>query len=221
MGNETGPSSEVEERPQARREWAGWLRSIVLPLAVLTAIVAGLFYYEARGSGSRANGGFGTVDLPAARNVSGKAPAPAVDRQAPDFLLESLDGEALRLSDFQGQALIVNFWATWCTPCRLETPMLIQTYERNRGQGLVIVGVNIQEADERARAFASEFGVSYAIVMDRRGEVAKTWRVGGAGGGLPTTYFIDSRGVTRKIVLGALQQRDLDEGLALVLGQAE
>jgi cytochrome c biogenesis protein CcmG/thiol:disulfide interchange protein DsbE len=208
---------ELAERPQSRREWSGWLRSIVLPIAVLVAIVGGLFWYQSRSSGGGGSA-YGTVDLPAALKRSGPVGSDKGDT-APDFLLQTLDGKTLRLSDLRGHPVLVNFWATWCVSCREEMPNLIQAYDANKGKGLVIVGVNLQEADERARQFAQDFQVDYPIAMDRSGEVARTWRIGGPTQGLPASYFIDKDGVVQKVVWGAVRTKDLSEGLGLIMGQ--
>jgi len=210
--------SELEERPQGRREWSGWLRSLVLPLG-LVAVIVGLLLYQSSRSGGDDSSPYGSVELPAAKNSTGSAPAAETGRAAPDFLLEGLDsGPTLRLSDLQGKALLVNFWATWCGPCRTEMPDLVEAYQRYAKDGLVVIGVNQREADSRVRGFVDEFDVPFPIVMDRRGEVARTWRIGGPLQGLPASYFVDAKGVVRKVVLGGLRARDLEDGLALILG---
>ncbi|HXH20857.1 MAG TPA: TlpA disulfide reductase family protein [Dehalococcoidia bacterium] len=209
---------ELEDRPQSRREWSGWLRSLVLPVGMVVAIVAGLLWYESRGSSDEA-GVYGIVEPPAGSVAPGVALAAEKGKAPPDFYLETLDGGALRLSDLRGRPVLVNFWASWCAPCRQETPDFVRAHEANAASGLVIVGVNLQEADAQARRFVREFGVQYPVVMDRRGEVAAAWRIGGPTQGLPATYFIDRYGIVQKVVLGALRERDLAEGLALILGQ--
>ena len=207
---------ELNERPQGQREWAGWLRSIVLPLGLVVAIVGALFWYQARGS-SGLDSAYGTVDLPA--GASGNAAIGAESgKAAPDFLLQTLDGKTLRLSDLRGKPVLINFWASWCGPCREETPQLLKTFDENKARGLAIVGVNLQEADSLARSFVTEWGIPYQVVMDRRGEVAQTWHVGGAAG-LPSTFFIDAGGIVRKVVLGPVRAADMDGGLKLILGQ--
>ena len=211
---------ELESRPQSRREWSGLLRSVVLPVGLVVAIVAGLLYIEAGGDGSE-DDGFGTVALPEAKNVTSDSPSATAGRAAPDFLLRQLGDEPLRLSDFQGRPVIVNFWATWCSTCRAETPDLIELYEEHLDDGLVMLGVNLRENEDSVAEFVEDFGIPYPIVFDRSGEVAGTWRIGGPNRGVPSTYFIDSAGVVRKVVFGLVTESLADEGLALILPSKE
>lgn len=209
--------SEIDARPQSRREWNGYLRSLVLPLALVVVIVAGLMYLQSSRESGAQEDGFGTVPLPPERNATGDAPAAATGRPAPDFLLRSLDGEPVRLSDLQGSPVVVNFWATWCPTCRAETPDLIAMHEAHHQDGLVLLGVNLREAGPPVQGFVEDFGVPYPVLMDRDGEVAATWRIGGPNNGVPSTYFIDSRGVVRLVVFGFLTEDQMAEGLALIL----
>jgi peroxiredoxin len=208
---------ELDARPQSRREWSGYLRSLVLPLGVLVAIIAGLLYLQSGGSGG-ASDEFGSVLLPEGKNATGKQPSASEGRAAPDFYLRSLEGEPLRLSDLQGKPVLVNFWAVWCTTCRAEMPDLIQAYEQNKQDDLVLVGVNLRETEARVKGFADEFGVPFPIALDRDGEVARTWRIGGPSKGLPSSYFIDRDGVVRKVVYGTVTSRLMREGLDQILG---
>lgn len=207
---------ELESRPQSRREWSGWLRSIVLPIGLVVAIVGVLLYIQS-GSSSSQDDGFGTVPLPDGKNATSQAPTARDGRAAPDFLLRQLNGEPLRLSDLQGQPLIVNFWASWCTTCRIETPDLIEIYETYRGEGLLLLGVNLRENEGAIAAFVDDFGISYPVLIDRDGDVAGAWRIGGPNQGVPSTYFIDREGVVRKVVFGTVTKKLADEGLALIL----
>lgn len=209
--------NEIESRPQSRREWHGYLRSLVLPLGLVVAIVAGLLYLQSNRGGSEQEDGFGTVSLPAERNATDDSPSASKGRAAPDFLLRSLDGDQVRLSDLQGRPVVVNFWATWCPTCRSETPDLIALYEENRDAGLELLGVNLREADGQVRGFVDDFGINFPVLMDRDGQVASTWRIGGPNNGVPSTYFIDSQGVVRLVVFGFLTQDKMAEGLALIL----
>jgi peroxiredoxin len=208
--------SEFEERPQSRREWSGWLRSLVLPLGIVVAIVGALLYIQS-GSGDDADDGYGTVALPADKNSSGREPAAETGRVAPDFLLKALDGDDVRFSDLRGRPVLVNFWSTWCTTCRAEMPDLVAAYETHAEDGLVLLGINLREADSRVQPFVDDFGMTFPVLLDRQGEVARTWRIGGPSEGLPSSYFIDRDGVVVRVVYGFLSARALDEGLALIL----
>ena len=207
---------ELNSRPQSRREWSGSLRSIVLPIGLVVAIVGVLLYVQS-GSDGAGDDGFGTVDLPDARNFTSLAPNARDGRAAPDFLLPQLNGDPVRLSDLQGQPLIVNFWASWCVTCRSEVPDLINLYDAYKDKGLLLLGVNLRETEGAASRFVNEFGINYPIVFDRDGDVAGTWRIGGPNQGVPSTYFIDRDGVVRKVVFGTVTRKLADEGLALIL----
>jgi peroxiredoxin len=213
----TQDHNEIESRPQSRREWHGYLRSLVLPLGLVVIIVAGLLYLQSNRSSDAQEEGFGTVALPAERNITGENPSASNDRAAPDFILRSLGGEAVRLSDLQGTPVVVNFWATWCPTCKAETPDLIAMYEEHQSAGLTLIGVNLREADSPVQGFIEDYGVPYPVVMDRDGQVASTWRIGGPNNGVPSTYFIDSAGVVRLVVFGYLTEQKMAEGLALIL----
>jgi peroxiredoxin len=146
---------------------------------------------------------YGPAALPAALAPPGLEVGPQVGKLAPNFLLEDLDGGELRLSDLRGQAVVLNFWATWCRPCRREVPQFVAAYDRYRDQGLVIVAVDLQEGRGTIQRFADDFGMDFPIAIDRRGDVAKKYRLLG----LPTTYFIDRGGVIRSVYRGPLEGR--------------
>jgi alkyl hydroperoxide reductase subunit AhpC len=96
-------------------------------------------------------------------------------------------------------------------------PELIKAYEANQKGGLVVLAVNLREADQRVGPFVDDFGMPFPVLLDRRGEVARTWRIGGPNQGLPSSYFIDPQGVIRKVVYGAMNSRVVDEGLSSIL----
>jgi peroxiredoxin len=214
----TEPTIELppEMDPSTPRRWSGLLRSVVLPLAILAVIVGGLWYYDSRGGSSHSKDAYGTVSLPADKNTTGQSPKAQEGRAAPDFLLETSTGGTLRLSDLQGKPVIVNFWATWCPPCRREMPELVKAYEKYKSQGLVIVGVNLQEPDDMVQKFADDFGVKFPLVIDRDGELSNVWRLGGPIKGIPTSYFIDKAGVVRAFFYGPLTEEFLNERLAKI-----
>jgi peroxiredoxin len=213
--------SGVEERPQNRREWGGPLRSIVLPLLVVATIVGVLIYIDRRGDGAVDDAGYGVVALPEDRNPTGRNPSTDIGRTPPDFLLQQLDGGALRFSDLRGQPVLVNFWASWCTPCRQEMPHIVRAYDERHDDGLVVVAVDLQENDDAIRDFAEEFGMEFPVVIDRTGEVADAWRIGGPVEGIPSSYFIDADGVVQSRVFGPMDEERLDEELGKILASPE
>lgn len=209
--------SGVEERPQNRREWSGVLRSLILPLLLIATIVGGLYYIEQRRGGVAGTAdGTGIVALPAEKNPTGKSPSTDVGRAAPDFLLKTPDGGTLRLSDLQGKPVLVNFWASWCTPCRQEMPEIVRAYDTHKAAGLVVVAVDLQESAATVRTFAREFGMTFPIVIDRTGGVGDAWRIGGPVEGIPSSYFLDASGVVQARVYGPMTAETLRDNLATI-----
>jgi len=131
---------------------------------------------------------------------SGGIPAPQTGFQAPDFELVSLDGELFRLSELRGRPALVNFWASWCVPCRSEMPALERVYQKYRDQGFLILAVNATHQDDldKARAFTAELGLSFPTLLDQSGEVSKLYQVRA----LPSSFFIDARGVIQDVIIG-------------------
>lgn len=134
-------------------------------------------------------------------------------QQAPDFTLTFADGETVNLSDWHGQPVLINFWATWCSPCRAEMPEIVEAFERYQEEGLVVVGVNVQESADKAGEFAEEFQMSFPIALDSRGEVRQLYQVRG----LPTTFFIDREGRLTVSWSGLLTKDLLAEYLSEIL----
>ena len=128
---------------------------------------------------------------------------------APDFTLDTLDGGQLTLSEKRGQPIMLNFWASWCLPCRAEMPAIERVFQRHRGDGLVVIGLNAtsQDSEAAARLFVEQFGLTFPIALDRDGTAAVSYQLTG----LPTTFFIDRRGIVRKVLIGG----PMSEGLML------
>jgi cytochrome c biogenesis protein CcmG, thiol:disulfide interchange protein DsbE len=116
--------------------------------------------------------------------------SPLVARQAPSFTLTLFDGKVVRLADFRGKAVLVNFWASWCVPCRAEAAGLESAWKKYKDHGVVFLGVNIQDKEEDARAFMKEFRVTYLNGPDESGKIAIDYGVWG----IPETFFIDPQG---------------------------
>lgn len=131
---------------------------------------------------------------------AGSSPRPRKGFAAPDFTLETLDGQTITLSDLQGQVLLINFWASWCLPCREEMPAIQQVYEQYRDQGFVVLAVNLQEKNAQVAAFTEQLELTFPILMDRDGDVFDRYRVMA----LPSTFFVDRAGVIQDVAVGGL-----------------
>ena len=118
---------------------------------------------------------------------------------APDFTLPELAGNSLTLSDFKGKVIILNFWATWCPPCRMEIPDFVELYEKYKDEGLLIIGVNLDGGDSRSvKQFSEKYKINYPIVL---GNVKVTEDYGGIRA-IPTTFVIDRNGNIREKYVG-------------------
>ncbi len=139
-----------------------------------------------------------------------------VDQPAPDFFLRTLNGRSVRLSDYRGKTVVLNFWASWCPPCRREMPDFQTLWEERGPSGpddLVILAVNLLPEDTIAAAegFVDEFGLTFPILLDTsRGEVAQRYGVQA----LPATFFIDRDGIVRTTALGSVFGHLLEVGVA-------
>lgn len=148
-----------------------------------------------------------------ATSASSAEPLPSDDNLAPDFALEAMDGATIRLSDFQGQIVILNFWATWCPPCRYEIPSFI-TLQEEYADDVTFIGVSLDERGwDAVRPFAEELGINYPIVLDD-GRVSSEY---GGADVLPTTFLIDREGRIEVYAPGMLREAELRQILEMML----
>ncbi|MEO0996784.1 MAG: TlpA disulfide reductase family protein [Pseudomonadota bacterium] len=119
-------------------------------------------------------------------------------QQAPDFSLQSFSGETLSLSGYRGDVVMINFWATWCGPCRQEMPILDELYSRYSRAGFQLLGVNIDDEPERAKDMLRELGVSFPVVFDNRKEVSDLYSVQA----MPLSVMVDREGLVRYVHYG-------------------
>lgn len=176
---------------------------------VILAVGLAIWYFEFTGDGgsTSADSELGIIELPEELNPTGEAPAAQEGRPAPNFLAGKLDGGRETLTDYRGSYVVLNFWASWCEPCRTETPRLQDFYEGHRDAGWAVIGMNQQETESDVAGFADDFGVTYPMLMDVTGEVSQGFRVGV---GLPVTFLIGPDGVIRDIHTGAIETGDLE-----------
>jgi peroxiredoxin len=114
-------------------------------------------------------------------------------QMAPDFALKSSDGRNLRLSEYRGNVVMINFWATWCGPCRQEMPLLDELYNRYERVGFNLLGVNIDDDSSRAMRMVEELGVDFPVLFDAQKEVSELYEVGA----MPVTVIVDRQGMVR------------------------
>jgi cytochrome c biogenesis protein CcmG, thiol:disulfide interchange protein DsbE len=119
---------------------------------------------------------------------------------APEINLKSVTGDQITLSKLEGRPVLINFWATWCGPCREEFPALVRMYKKYQGKGLVVLGVNYQDpnSDSGVLTFMKDTLVDFPVVRDTGDRVGQQYRVDG----LPTSYFVDRKGIVRDVVVG-------------------
>jgi cytochrome c biogenesis protein CcmG, thiol:disulfide interchange protein DsbE len=146
-------------------------------------------------------------------SVQARAEVPAVGISAPDFSLATTDGKMLRLSSLRGHVVVVNFFATWCPPCRAETPDLVAASRKYASEGVIFLGVDDREKTPLVQVWANGKGVRYPIVMDRDGAVEENYDVRA----IPTTYILDKAGVIRYRQLDVLEGATLAGALDAVV----
>ncbi len=129
-----------------------------------------------------------------------RIPAPREGFPAPDFSLKSFDDRVVTLAAYRGKVVIVNLWASWCGPCRAEMPAIKKIYEANKDRGLEVLAVNstFQDNEREARLFARDLNLTFTLLLDPDGAVSRRYLLRA----LPSTFFIDKRGVIRTVIVG-------------------
>ncbi|MBT2571325.1 redoxin domain-containing protein [Planococcus sp. ISL-110] len=136
--------------------------------------------------------------------TAGQGLAPGA--MAPDFTLTDQNGETVRLSDYRGKKVILNFWATWCPPCRAEMPHMQQFHENNADGDVEILAVNLtaqDKGDQAIRSFIDEFGLTFPIPMDETGSAAQAYQVRT----VPTTFILNTKGEIAQKIVGPMDEQ--------------
>jgi peroxiredoxin len=140
---------------------------------------------------------------------SSRPSGPQIGSPAPDFTLQDLDGNVVKLEETLGKVVLLNFWATWCGPCRIEMPFFERTYTEYKDEDFVVLAVDFDEPVEAVRAFQKELNLNFPILLDPGGEVQRTYRVLG----YPTSVLIDREGLIHAIHVGIMSEAQLDDYL--------
>lgn len=137
-----------------------------------------------------------------------------VGELAPDFQLKDLDGQAVALSEFRGKPLLLNFWATWCPPCRAEMPYIQQVYDEWSDKGLVVFAINIGESSAKVKEFMQISGLSFPVLLDTDENIANIYTTGD----IPTSIFIDGDGIIQDKIIGAFPSKAaIEENLSKII----
>jgi len=146
---------------------------------------------------------------PSAEPAAALEPLPEMGHPAPDFTLTTLDGAEVSLGELQGQVVVLNFWASWCMPCRVEMPEFESVYDKYKGEGVVILGINVAESPARASSAAEALGISFPVPLDRDGQVAALYEVLG----YHTTFLVDREGIIRGMQVGQMRGATLEAAI--------
>ena len=141
--------------------------------------------------------------------VTGRSGVTRVGKPAPQMIFTTFDGETLDLHEQRGKPVVINFWASWCAPCRQEAAVLENLWQTHRDNDVVFIGVDIQDSDSDARAFISEFGISYPNGMDTDGRISIDYGVIG----IPVTFLINRDGVVARRWVGGVRASQMSEWL--------
>lgn len=153
---------------------------------------------------------------PALATANARQAGMAAGQLAPDFTLRNLAGAPMKLSDLRGQPVLINFWASWCGPCRLEMPDLVRTYAAHKAAGFVILAVNptVEDTLPDVNAFVKEFNMTFPVLLDETGAVTnQLYRLRG----LPTSVFVNRAGRITRIHLGAMTNQQITEFVSEIL----
>ncbi len=181
--------------PPPPRRRSPWPIVILAGIAALFGFGAGLLI------ATSANQPAAPVTLPAAPVIQFLRE----NDPAPNFELQTFDGQVVRLSDFKGRPVLINFWASWCPPCKEETPDLIAAYNELKDINAVFIGVGTQDDTDKLKQFAEAYQIPYLVVEDPLGKVSNQYRVLG----MPTTFLIDKDGILRKAINGVVTRNQI------------
>jgi cytochrome c biogenesis protein CcmG/thiol:disulfide interchange protein DsbE len=188
MTEQLTPENEAPSDPVAKRKRTGLIVTFAVLLALLGLLAWGLKKVQA---------------------------GPVSSGMAPDFSLTSFDGRTLKLSELRGQVVIINFWASWCPPCREEAAYLEQTWRKYEGKGVVFIGVDWVDTEKEALAYMDEFDLTYFNGPDIGTRIAQAYNIQG----VPETFYVAKNGELRGVHIGPLTSPELDDKIDELLAE--
>ncbi|MQF82903.1 TlpA family protein disulfide reductase [SAR202 cluster bacterium AD-802-E10_MRT_200m] len=189
------------EHPTSTRSRIKLVIALVPILAFLILLLVSLFSSNENRGGLVINNSFGDISIQ--------------DAEAEDFVLNLYSGETLRLSDLRGRLVVLDFWSSWCPPCKAEATILAKTYERFRDRGVEFVGVTIWDSEGEALAFIRKYDIKYPNGLDSDGRIAIDYGVRG----IPEKFFLDRNGQLIRRYAGPITERQLETVLNELLIQ--
>ena len=147
---------------------------------------------------------------------AGTGQSPSLGKQAPDFQLPDLEGQPVSLSSFRGQPVLLNFWASWCAPCRYEMPFLQEIHEEWTGKSpsVVVLAVNIGESSSKVNEFINMYNLSFPVLLDTKQDIARKYNIRA----IPTTFLIDKDGIIQAIKVGAFSNKtEIEKNLSKIV----
>jgi cytochrome c biogenesis protein CcmG, thiol:disulfide interchange protein DsbE len=202
-------TAEIGDDDLASVRWRpspGALRNIVATLLVAVGIAALVWVFDRPGT---VNSQSVTV------TAAARGAAPEIGKPAPDFEFTMTDGTTVHLSDFKGRPVWINFWASWCPPCRAENPDIQDLYNAHKdADGLVLLAPAIGEGRDSVAGYMQRADLHYPVGADTDTQIAANYRVLG----IPTHIFVDRDGIIREMRVGALGRKTMEKKLALITG---
>jgi peroxiredoxin len=182
---------------------------IIVVLILVVGLAGSLWYFVVQPSLASSNA------VPGPSTALGTVSQPvATASPAPDFTTRDLAGNTVRLSDYRGQPVVLNAWATWCGPCRLEMPDLEKFYQEYHEQGVVVLAVNMGESKDTVATFIKDNKYTFPVLLDETtAAVGRPYRISG----IPATFFIDRQGKIASIQVGAMNLAEMKRRIAAIL----
>ena len=193
--NKTAKVQTYRRQKEGKSSQPGWFYlNIAIAIALIVVGAGSLLWMGQHPSGS----------TPQMSNQFTQSPGVT---NAPDFSLSSPDGEEISLSDYEGQVILVNLWATWCPPCKAEMPTINAFYETHKADGFVVLAVNSQEGASTVKRFIQNNNFTFPVLLDSQGQVMDRYHVRA----LPTSFIIDRNGVIQHIQTGEITTQQLQK----------